>query len=368
MSAAETNRSAIRHRWLVLSLLGIGQLMLILDVTVVAIALPHMGSDLGVSREVLTWVVSGYSLTFGSLLLLGGKAADRFSPKLVALVGLAVFTAASLVAGLAETGPVLLGGRFAQGIGAAMLSPAALASGVRVFDGEERNRALGIWSALGGGGAALGVLLGGLITAGPGWPWVFFINVPVGVVVFAMLVRFLPALPAGETTGGMLDVPGIVLVIAASGAAIFALIRAGDGGWATTTTLSGLFIALILSVLFWLWERRTRTPLMDPGLLLRRPVAWGTAMLLVATALTVALFFLGSFYLQDHAGYGALATGLLFLPVALATMAGANAAGKALGARGGRSLTLVGMGIAAVGFAVPVLWTSALGIAIGRSV
>ena len=208
MSATNTNSSVIQPRWLVLGLLGTGQLMLILDVTVVAIALPHMGTSLGISREVLTWVVSGYSLTFGGLLLLGGKAADRFGPKPVVLAGLGVFTAASLAAGLAETGPALLGGRAAQGVGAAMLSSAALSSVVRVFDGDERNRALGIWSALGGGGAALGVLLGGLITAGPGWPWVFFINVPAGVVVYALLTRYLPALPASETAGGRADVVG----------------------------------------------------------------------------------------------------------------------------------------------------------------
>lgn len=368
MTAADTNPSAIHHRWLLLGLLGTGQLMLILDVTVVAIALPHMGTDLGVSRAVLTWVISGYSVTFGSLLLLGGKAADRVGPKPVVLAGLGVFTAASLVAGLAESGPVLLGGRVAQGAGAAMLSPAALSSVVRVFDGDERNRALGIWSALGGGGAALGVLLGGLITAGPGWPWVFFVNVPVGVVVYALLVRFLPALSAGAATGGRADVPGAVLVAAASGTAIFALIRAGDGGWATGTTLAGLIAAAALVAGFSFWERRTRAPLMDPGLLLRRPVASGAAMLLVATALTVAAFFLGSFYLQDHDGRGALETGLLFLPVALATMAGANTAGKALGSRGVRALTVAGMGIAAAGFAAPVLWTSTAGIVIGLSV
>jgi EmrB/QacA subfamily drug resistance transporter len=368
MTAANTNSSAIQHRWLVLWLLGTGQLMLILDVTVVAVALPHMETDLGVSREVLTWVVSGYSLTFGSLLLLGGKAVDHFGPKPVVLAGLGVFTSASLVAGLAETGPVLLSGRVAQGVGAAMLSPAALSSVVRVFDGDERNRALGIWSALGGGGAALGVLLGGLITAGPGWPWVFFINVPVGVVVCALLARFLPALRAGETPEGRVDAVGAVLVAAASGSGIFALIRAGDGGWATVTTLVGLLVAVVLAVLFSFWERGTRTPLMDPGLLLRRPVAAGTAMLLVATALTVAVFFLGSFYLQDHEGHGALATGLLFLPVALTTMAGASTAGKAFGSLGGRVLTPAGTGIAAVGFAVPVLWTSTAGVAIGLSV
>jgi hypothetical protein len=157
-------------------------------------------------------------------------------------------------------------------------------------------------------------------------------------------------------------------VAAASGSGIFALIRAGDGGWATVTTLVGLLVAVVLAVLVSFWERGTRTPLMDPGLLLRRPVAAGTAMLLVATALTVAVFFLGSFYLQDHEGPGALATGLLFLPVALTTMAGASTAGKAFGSLGGRVLTPAGTGIAAVGFAVPVLWTSTAGVAIGLSV
>jgi MFS family permease len=237
-----------------------------------------------------------------------------------------------------------------------------------VFDGDERNRALGIWSALGGGGAALGVLLGGLITAGPGWPWVFFINLPVGVIVYALLARLLPALQASESAGGRADIVGAVLVAAASGTAVFALVRAGDNGWATAATLVALLAAVTLAGVFWFWERRTRAPLMDPGLLLRRAVASGTAMLLVATALMVAVFFLGSFYLQDQNGYGALATGLLFLPVALTTMAGANTAGRALGSRGGRVLTAAGMGIAAAGFTVPVLWTSTAGIVIGLSV
>lgn len=159
-------------RWRVLALLGIAQFMLILDVTVVAIALPQLAADLDLSRGALTWVVSAYTLTFGGLLLLGGRSADLFGSRTVVLTGLALFTAASLLTGLAVTPEMLIGGRVAQGIGAALLSPAALSVVVKTFEGDERNRALGIWSALAGGGAAVGVLVGGLLTAALGWQWV----------------------------------------------------------------------------------------------------------------------------------------------------------------------------------------------------
>jgi MFS family permease len=159
-------------RWRVLALLGIAQFMLILDVTVVAIALPQLAADLDLSRGALTWVVSAYTLTFGGLLLLGGRSADLFGSRTAVLTGLALFTAASLLTGLAVTPEMLIGGRVAQGIGAALLSPAALSVVVKTFEGDERNRALGIWSALAGGGAAVGVLVGGLLTAALGWQWV----------------------------------------------------------------------------------------------------------------------------------------------------------------------------------------------------
>ncbi|HEV2927693.1 MAG TPA: MFS transporter, partial [Propionibacteriaceae bacterium] len=171
------------RRWRILGILGVVQLMLILDVTVVAVALPSMSADLGLGRQPLTWVVSGYTLAFGGLLLLGGRAADLFGARRLMAVGLGLFSGASLLAGLAPTGWALLVGRVLQGVAAAILSPGALSLVVRMFDGSERDRALGIWSALGGGGAALGLLLGGSLTAGPGWPWVFFVNVPVGLLL-----------------------------------------------------------------------------------------------------------------------------------------------------------------------------------------
>ncbi|MFB8126121.1 MFS transporter [Streptomyces bacillaris] len=354
------------RRWKILGLVGVAQLMLILDVTVVAIALPHMGAELGLERETLTWVVSGYTLAFGGLLLLGGRAADLFGARRLVLLGLALFTAASLVAGLATSGPMLLGGRVVQGLAAAVLSPAALSLIVTTFEGDERNKALGIWSALGGSGAALGVLLGGVLTAGPGWPWVFFINIPVGLILLVALRSQLPAKPR-PATRGRLDIPGALLVTAATGTLTYALIRAGDRGWATGTTAALLVAAVVLYAAFVARQRTAESPLMDVRLLIRRPVAAGTVLILVATALMIMVFFLGTFYLQDHRGYGPLTTGLLFLPVALATMVGANGAGRIIGRTGPRVLGVLGLLLAAAGMAVPasVDGTPAMVVGIG---
>ncbi|MGW0818302.1 MFS transporter [Streptomyces viridiviolaceus] len=371
MSGTETTSTHVLgapypRRWPVLGLLGLAQLMLILDITVVAIALPDMGAELELDRAALTWVVSGYALTFGSLMLLGGRAADLFGAKRIVLAGLALFTAASLAAGLATGAPLLLTARIAQGAGAAMLSPAALSVVVRLFDGDERNRALGIWSALGGGGAALGVLLGGLITAGPGWAWVFFVNVPVGLVVLVVLTRILPTLP--RAAAGSLDVPGAALVAAATGALIYALVRAGDHGWLNALSLSLLAFAAAAYAGFAAWQRRAPAPLMNLRLLGRRPVVAGIFVIAVATALMVGVFFLGSFYLQNHQGHGALTTGLLFLPVTLLTMAAATAAGRVIGLIGARPLAAAALLVAAAGFLVPVLWSGTTAMVTGVSI
>ncbi|MFD8275967.1 MFS transporter [Streptomyces flaveolus] len=365
-ASTHTPQAPHPRRWPVLGLLGLAQLMLILDITVVAIALPHMGAELDLDRAALTWVVSGYALTFGSLMLLGGRAADLFGAKRVVLAGLTLFTAASLAAGLATGAPLLLAARIAQGAGAAMLSPAALSVVVRLFDGDERNKALGIWSALGGGGAALGVLLGGLITAGPGWAWVFFINVPVGLAVLAVLARILPTLP--KAAAGSLDVPGAALVAAATGALIYALIRAGDHGWLDALTLALFAASAAAYAAFTAWQRRAAAPLMDLRLLGRRPVLAGIFVIAVATALMVGVFFLGSFYLQNRQGHGALMTGVLFLPVALVTMAAATAAGRVIGRLGARLPAAAALVLAAAGFLVPVLWSGTAAMVTGVSI
>lgn len=354
------------RRWTTLALLGTAQLMLIVDVTVVAIALPHMGADLGLDREATTWVVSAYTLAFGGLMLLGGRAADLVGTRAVVLTGLGVFTGASLVSGLAETPELLIGGRVAQGLGAALLSPAALAAVLHLFDGEERNRAMGIWSALGGGGAALGVLLGGVLTAGPGWPWVFFVNVPIGVFVAVALTRRLPR--TATRSGAGLDVAGAALVTAATGTGIYALIGAGDRGWTDGTTLLLIGGAVVLYLLFGVRQRTARSPLMDLGLLVRRPVAAGTFLVVAATALMVAGFFLGTFYLQHHADQGALVTGVLFLPIAVATMAGATAGGHLIARTGARALAAGGFVVAALGFSLPAALDETVAVVLGISV
>lgn len=363
----DSTTSAYPRRWLALALLGTAQFMLILDVTVVAIALPQMEADLALSREALTWVVAAYTVTFGGLMLLGGRSADLFGAKPIVYTGLLAFVAGSLAAGLADSATVLLAGRIAQGIGAAMLSPAALSVVVRLFEGDERNRALGIWSALGGGGAAVGVLLGGLISAGPGWPWVFFINVPVGAFVLIGLLRVLPPLPPQPGSRARLDVLGAILVTGATGLAIYALTVAGEIGWTAPRTLITAGIAVVLYLLFGWWQNTTPSPLMNLSLLGRRPVFSGVFVLGIATALMVAVFFLGTFYFQQYAGHGPLVTGLLFLPIALATMAGAQVAGQLVGQLGARKLGAIGMIVGAIGLMVPALWSTTLLTTIGIS-
>ncbi|WP_433789637.1 MFS transporter [Actinoplanes sp. CA-252034] len=366
MTTHEIQETTTRHplRWRLLALLGVAQLMLILDVTVVAIALPQMETDLGLSRAAITWTVSAYTLTFGGLMLLGGRIADLIGAKRVVLTGLLVFTAASLATGLAGSAEVLIGGRIAQGVGAALLSPAALSLVVTLFAGDERNKALGVWSALGGGGAALGVLLGGLITSGPGWPWVFFINVPIGLAVIAALAVVLPA-TTGQNPRPRLDILGALLVTGATATLIYALIRAGDHGWLTLATGGLVLAAAIGYTAFTTWQKKARSPLMDVTMLARRPVAGGAFLILMATALMVAAFFLGTFYFQHARGYGALHTGLLFLPVAIITMLGAHLTGTLIGRLGARPLAITALLTAAAGMTVPAITLQPLAVTAG---
>ncbi|MBB5789665.1 MFS transporter [Jiangella mangrovi] len=350
-------------RWRLLALLGVAQFMLVLDVTVVAVALPDIGAELELGRTALTWVVSAYTLMFGGLLLLGGRLADLVGARRVVLAGLALFTTASLASGLAWNAESLIGGRIVQGAAAALLSPAALSIVATTFHGLERNRALGVWSALGGAGSAAGVLVGGLLTAGPGWSWIFYVNVPVGLAVLALLRRRLPLTPPAPAGSGgarrpRLDVPGALLVTAGTAALIYGLVNAGDDGWTATPTVAPVAAALVLYTGFVALQRRLRAPLIDPWLLTRRPVLAGVLLMLVATGLLISSFFLGSFFLQHVRGYGALTTGLLFLPVAVATAAGAHAGGQAVGRAGPRPVAGVALVVAAAGATLAAVATT----------
>lgn len=364
---SDTARTARPRRWAALGLLAVAQFMLILDITVVTVAMPDLGADLAMGRAELTWVLSAYTLAFGGLMLLAGRVADLLGPRPLVLGGLALFTVASLSVGLASSGPMVIGGRVAQGVGAAMLSPAALSVVVRLFEGDERNRALAIWSSLGGVGAAAGVLLGGILTDGPGWEWAFFVNVPVGAALLVALTRVLPRM-SPWVHGRRVDVVGAALVSAATLVAIYAFIGAGEHGWTSGATVGLLGAAALLYVGFVAWLTRAHEPLVDPQLLARRPVLAGTFVLFIATGLMVAALFFGTFYLQQSEGHGPLATGLLFLPVALATAAGAQAGGRLIGRAGARPLGVTGLLVAAAGLAVPAFELSTITTVVAVSV
>ncbi len=337
-----------RRRWTALVLLCLAQFMLIVDITVVQVALPSIGDDLGLDRAALTWVVTTYTLIFGGLMVFGGRLADAFGARRMLLAGLTVFTAASLLCGLASAGALLIAGRAAQGVGAALLSPAALSIITTTFHGPERNRALGVWAAIGGTGAAIGVLLSGVLTAGPGWEWVFFVNVPVGVLVGVSIPSAIRA-DQGRAERRGVDLPGALTVTLATALLIYGLVHAGDAGWGSATTLLALLVAVLLYAGFVVIESRVRVPLMRAATMLRRPVLSGTFMMLLATGLMLGLFFLSTLYLQHVLGFSALRTGLLFLPVAVAVTIGAHLAGQLISRVGGRVVAAAGFALTAVG-------------------
>jgi EmrB/QacA subfamily drug resistance transporter len=338
------------RRWWVLALLSLAQFMVILDVTVVNVALPVIADQLDLSRTALTWVVTAYTLCFGGLLLLGGRLADVLGRRPTFLTGLAVFTIASLGSGLAGDATMLVLARATQGVGAALLSPSALSIITTSFHGQDRTRALGVWAALGGAGAAIGVLLGGLFTAGPGWEWVFFINVPVGVFVALALPMAISSHPSpARRPTGRIDIPGALLATLAVGSLIYGLVRAGDAGWDEGGTLLALAAAAALLLAFALIERTTPTPLVRPAVLARRAVAAGNLVMLASSGLLLANFFLSSQYLQHVLGLGSLATGLTFLPAALVIGVGTHLGARVVGGLGGRPAAVAGFLLAAAG-------------------
>jgi EmrB/QacA subfamily drug resistance transporter len=345
---ASEPRTSGSRAWWALVWLCLAQFMVILDVTVVNVALPTIGADLHLDRAMLTWVVTAYTLCFGGLMLLGGRAADALGRRRTFLAGLGLFTIASLASGLAQGGALLIAARAGQGIGAALLSPSALSIITTTFHGSERNRALGIWAAIGGAGAAVGVLAGGLLTEYASWRWVFFINVPVGITVALAILAVLAPVrtPAARRE---IDLPGALAATLAAGSLIYGLIKAGSEGWGAAATLVPVAAGLTLAVVFAAIERTVRRPLLPLGLLRRRPLVAGQLVMLAASGLLLSAFFLSSLYLQRVAGFTALGTGLAFLPVALVIIAGSHIGARAIGRLGPRPVAAVGFGLAAVG-------------------
>ena len=360
-------RPAVRSRWRALALLASAQLMLVLDVTVVNVALPDIGAALHLHRGELPWVLTVYTLVFGGLMLLGGRIADLFGARRLTMIGLAVFIASSLLCALSGDAAALLAGRSLQGLGAALMSPAALATVMTLFTGPGRGKALGVWSALAGAGSALGVILGGVLTSEAGWRWVFAINVPIGVALLIAIPLAVPALRPRAVERG-LDVPGAVLVTAGTAAAIYGLINVGSHGWTATSTVLPLVLAVAVWAAFAMVERRARRPLLSVGLLGRRAALAGSFLMLVATGLMVGGFFLGSFALQRAHQYSALHVGLAFLPVAVATVIGAQAGTQALSRINTRIVAVTGLALAAAGYAIVAGWPQPAAMVTGLSI
>jgi len=337
--APSSSRSSNSSRPALLAVLLVAQLMVILDISAVNLALPDMASDLGIGGGDITWTITSYSLVFGSLLLLGGRAADLLGRRRVFLAGLTVFTLSSLASALAGDGAALFAARAGQGLGAALLSPAALSIITTTFTGSERTKALGAWGAVGGAGAAIGVLLGGALTE-LDWRAIFLINLPVGVVLAVVARTIVPADPAGPSWRG-LDLRGALVATTSLAALIYAISQADSAGWMSIQTLGIGALALVGLAGFAALERHTARPLLRVDRLADRAVGGGFGLMLAASAVLFGTFLLLSLYMQDVLGTGPLETGLAFLPLALAAGAGAHV-GSQLISRGGVRVPMAG--------------------------
>src|SRR5450755_3662280 len=332
-----------------LLLVCVAQLMVILDITAVNVALPQLADGLHINSSDIGWTITSYSLIFGSLLLLGGRAADLIGRRRMFLTGLGIFTAASVASALAASSSVLFAARAGQGLGAAMLSPAALSIIMATFtEGHERARALGAWGAVGGAGAAVGVLLGGALTSLIGWQAIFLINIPVGLALALTAIEIVPA-DAGRPQWRGLDLRGAVLATGSLGAIVFSLSQATSAGWTSLQTLGIGGAGLLGLVAFALVEMHTTQPLLQIQRLADRGVGGGFAMMLAASAVLFGTFLLSSLYMQNVLGDGAMETGLAFLPLAIAIAAGVHAGTHAVTHAGVRTPMALGFAVTAAG-------------------
>jgi EmrB/QacA subfamily drug resistance transporter len=338
-----------RAPWTILVLLALAQFMVVLDVTVVNVALPSIGTDLGFDSADLPWVVTAYVLFTGGLMLLGGRVADLAGRRRIFLAGLAVFTAASLFSGLAGSPGALIASRAVQGVGAAMLLPSALAIVTTTYGGAQRAVALGVWGALGSAGAAAGVLLGGVLTSALSWEWVFWVNVPVGLAVAFGTLHAVPASAPVPGARGRLDVRGALTLTGGLLTLVYAVQGTEAHGWGSARTLVLLGAAAVLLTAFATGERRAEAPLVPPSLWRVRSLVTGAATMVGATGLLVGAFYLNTLYLQRGLGYSPLEAGLAFLPLALVILAGAHTASRVMPRTGSRALIVGGLALVAAG-------------------
>jgi EmrB/QacA subfamily drug resistance transporter len=335
------------RRWLVLVLVCIAQFMVVLDATVVNVALPSIQRDLHFTASSLQWVVNAYTLAFGGFLLLGGRAADFIGRRRLFVAGVILFTAASFLNGLANSSEWLIAFRALQGLGGAMVSPAALSIVTTTFrDQAERAKALAVWAAIAVGGAAVGLLLGGVLTEYLSWEWIFFVNVPVGIVAVVLSMRFVPESKA-DTAG--VDVAGAVSVTAGLTLLVFAIVKAQEYGWVSARTLGTAAVAVLLLVGFVLIERRSRAPLVRLGIFRVRSITGGNLSMLVVSGGMFAVFYFASIYVQQILGFSPVQAGLAFLPLTAGIILFSAIAQQLVGRIGVNTVAMIGMFTAGVG-------------------
>jgi EmrB/QacA subfamily drug resistance transporter len=330
-------------RWLALVLLSAAQFVVVLDASIVNVALPSIGNALDFSQENLPWVVNAYVLTFGGFLLLGGRTADLLGRRRVFMAGLALVAVASLAAGFATTEAQLIAARAAQGLGAAIISPAALSIVTTIFkDGAERNRALGVWGAVAGSGGAAGVLLGGILTDGLGWEWVLWVNVPVSLIALALTPRLIAESRAVHETRAF-DVAGAVTVTAALSILVYAVVDAESAGWGSSKTIGLLALSVALLAAFVVIELRARKPLVPFSIFRIRTLTGANVVGLLVGASLFSMFFFISLYMQQVLGYSAIHAGLSYLPLALTIMASAGIASQLVTKLGYKPVLAIGL-------------------------
>jgi EmrB/QacA subfamily drug resistance transporter len=346
MTSAATDR-----RWLTLAIVGAAFFMTILDVAIVNVAIPSIEIDLHISEQTVQWVITAYAITFGGFLLLGGRMADLLGRRLIFLIGLGIFTAASLVCGFANSSGVLISARAVQGLGAAIISPAALSIVTTTFrEGPERNKALGIWGALGGSGAAAGVLFGGILTKYLGWSWIFWVNVPVGVLVFALAVALVPESKA-DLGHHRFDAAGAVTVTGGLALLVYAISKAPNVGWGSARTIMLLIASAAILAVFAVIETHSRSPLVPFRIFRLRTLAAANVVGFLLGAVIFANFFVLTLYVQQVLGWSALKTGVTFLATAGTTVIWAGVA-QALTTRfGPRPVIVIGMLVLAAALA-----------------
>ena len=337
------------NRWLVLVIVCVAQFMVILDATVVNVALPSIQVALHFTRADLQWIVNGYTLVFGGFLLLGGRASDLLGRQRLFIAGVVVFTVASAINGIADSSGVLIAGRALQGFGGALVSPAALSIVTTTFEeGSERTKALGVWSAIAAGGAAVGLVIGGALTEWLSWRWVFFINLPIGIIATLLALRFVPNTRADERPETY-DVAGATTVTGGLLVLVYAIVKAPAYGWLSGKTIGLFVLAVALLVAFVVIELRSRAPLIRLGIFRLRSLTGSNGTMLFVAAGLFAMFYFASLYLQQTLGYRPLKAGLAFVPFTLGIIIGAGLSNPLIQRIGVRAVTYIGLSLGVAG-------------------